>query len=99
MGHGRQCTSGIITLLGGVELSDNMYRMLHSCNCIFFVWFQPPDLDLYVTWETLQADGVWTDYRRLILFRLIMMVLLLMSLVMILMPMEPSVCSFMGAPF
>jgi hypothetical protein len=35
----------------------------------------------------------------LILFRLIMMILLLMSLDMILMPMEPSVGSFTGAPF
>jgi hypothetical protein len=35
----------------------------------------------------------------LILFRLIMMILLLMSLDMVLMPMEPSVGSFTGAPF
>jgi hypothetical protein len=35
----------------------------------------------------------------LILFRLIMMTLLLTSLDMVLMPMEPSVGSFTGAPF
>jgi hypothetical protein len=35
----------------------------------------------------------------LILFCLIMMILLLMSLDMIVMPMEPSVGSYTGAPF
>jgi hypothetical protein len=35
----------------------------------------------------------------LTIFRLIMMILLLMSLDMIWMPMEPSVGSFTGAPF
>jgi hypothetical protein len=34
-----------------------------------------------------------------ILFRLIMMILLLMTLDMVLMPMKPSVGSFTGAPF
>jgi hypothetical protein len=60
--------------------------------CLDYRRFEAPDLDPYVTRETLQEMGL-DDYR------LIMMILLLMSLDMILMPMEPSVGSFTGGPF
>jgi hypothetical protein len=55
-------------------------------------------VDPYVTRETLQEMGLCMIIV-LILFRLLMMILLLMSLDMILLPMETSVGSFTGAPF
>jgi hypothetical protein len=87
---------GVSQVAKSVRLPGNMSAFLNQdpkqvaafvSECLDYRRFEAPDLDPFVTRETLQ-ERVWMIIV-LILFRLIMMILLLMSLDMILMPIEP----------